>query len=780
MTKIKNSKTKGSKTCNTSDKNSVSSFKFSWDTSKKQPKPPIARKRKNVTDNKGERTEQSIPAIQILKQPEKSHVAKQSAPSNASALSKRINSKKPTKISLSKSYKSNTQSENVIVELSESDDESNANVNKVSHPQKISNKSKSVVENSKNSVSEKVFTSSGKKFSDLDIHQHLVSNLDKNGFNNVTVVQERALPVVTSGKDVLIRSQTGSGKTLAYAVPIVDSLRGIVPKLNRSNGVQALVVVPTRELALQTHELFGKINTFQWVVTGLLCGGEKRKAEKERLRKGIHILIGTPGRLLDHIVHTSALKMNNIRCLVIDEADRLMEMGFRKDIVKLVEELDKAKRNAEYDPLKLLRNQQKPQIENEDKQVEKFIDGMPLRDTNSNARQTILLSATLTKAVTELAEFTMKDHVFVDALDENAKSTFNPENLIIPNTVKQEYVVVEVKQKLIALAALILTKYEQGSSKIFVFMASSQMVDFHYELFSKYFLYLPKNRGVRKRDKVVFTEGESESENSSNEEEDVLDTEFFKLHGSMDQKMRKEIFISFRKAQKGILFCTDVAARGLDVPTADYVIQYNGPQTDDDYVHRVGRTGRAGKSGGAIIFLTPEEEDYIKRLQEHKVFVKKRDVDFYLHNLCTLMDEPNIGQAGIALQRRFETAVNKDRELYKQACFAYSSWSRFYNSYPTKMRSIFNFKSANLGHYASSFAIRDPPSHIAKVVRGQVSHLEVSKLNPKLDIHKDDDDNDNSAVKHKNENSKKRNFGLSTSEFGSGLEPLKKKKIKQT
>ncbi|KAF2898441.1 hypothetical protein ILUMI_07734, partial [Ignelater luminosus] len=507
-----------------------------------------------------------------------------------------------------------------------------------------------------------------------------------------------------------VRSQTGSGKTLTYAVPIIDALQGITPRLQRKDGVQAMIVVPTRELALQTHELFNKINTFQWIVIGHLCGGENRKSEKDRLRKGVHVLIGTPGRLLDHVLHTSALKIDNVRCLVLDEADRLLDMGFRKDIVSLVEHLTKTKRHSEYNPMEMLKSQNS-KINFEEDSVEDLEEEFSLRNVNNKNRQTLLLSATLNQGVTELADFTMKNHVFVDALSESTSNSNNDdkiESLIIPNTVNQEFILTYVKHRLFTLSALIIAKCKKNS-KLFVFMASTQMVEFHYDLFTKYLKKMPVNRGKLKTGDVVLFDANSDNSDDDDEEEEVvLNTQFFKLHGNMDQKMRKEVFTSFRAAKTGVLLCTDVAARGLDVPAADCIVQYTGPQTDEDYLHRVGRTGRAGQSGSAIIFLTHEEQEYISRLNEHRVFLKQRNPNEYLQQLCDIMQEPDHERAAEALQRRYETAVTKDKALHRSACF---------------------------GHYATSFALRDTPSQISRTVRGQVTNTEAPKLNKKLANH---------------------------------------------
>ncbi|XP_057667803.1 probable ATP-dependent RNA helicase CG8611 [Diorhabda carinulata] len=612
------------------------------------------------------------------------------------------------------------------------------------------------------SVVEKVFSTS-KSFSDLEIHKYIVSNLEKHNFTTLTNVQEKAIPVILKGRNVLIRSQTGSGKTLAYAVPILNSVQSITPRLQRTDGVQAIIIVPTRELALQTQELLKKINTFQWIVVGNLCGGENRNTEKNRLRKGVHILVATPGRLLDHMLHTNAFKTQNVRCLVLDEADRLLDMGFKKDIVSIVEELDRAKKNSEYDPLGLLK---KTLVE--DNKVEEDINSekMPLANVSCKSRQTVLLSATLTKGIAELADFTMKDHVYVDALEEF--TTQNPEMMVIPETVKQMFIVTHVKHRLFTLSALLLHQ-SKINSKVFVFMGTSNMVDYHYELFTRFLVKMPRIRGELNRQQLVLDREEFDSD----DEEVVVDVEFFKLHGNMDQSARKDVFGRFRAAEKGILLCTDVVARGIDVPAADCIVQYNGPQSIEDYLHRVGRTGRAGKSGTSFIFLTHEEQDFVTHMEKHRVYLQKQEADTFLSNLSDVMDEKDREQAATALQRRYETALENDKQLHKSACNAYSSWSRFYNTYSNKMRPIFDFKKANLGHYVTSFALKETPTAVARLVKGQFVKKESRRLNKKLANHEND-----IPLQKPPKKKKIKSVSLSTSEFSSGLEPVKKKKKK--
>lgn len=222
---------------------------------------------------------------------------------------------------------------------------------------------------------------------------------------------------------------------------------------------------------------------------------------------------------------------------------------------RLVEEIDKAKTDAEYNPLALLKNTKSESLDQScQRAAPKSEESQPLRNRHSKCRQTILLSATLSKGVSELAEFAMKNHEFVDALDKTSNSKMQSNTLIIPDTVKQEFIMTYVKHRLFTLSALIVAMSKKNS-KVFVFMASTQMVDFHYDLFTRYLVNMPKNRGKLKTGNVVLLDEDLETD-SEEEEEAVLDMPIFKLHGSMDQKARKEVFTGFRAASKGVLLCT--------------------------------------------------------------------------------------------------------------------------------------------------------------------------------------------------------------------------------
>ncbi|XP_036710761.1 probable ATP-dependent RNA helicase DDX31 isoform X3 [Balaenoptera musculus] len=290
-------------------------------------------------------------------------------------------------------------------------------------------------------VQEKVFTSDA--FQALDLHPHLISTINTVlKMSSMTSVQKQSIPVLLEGRDALVRSQTGSGKTLAYCIPVVQSLQAMKSKIQRGDGPYALILVPTRELALQSFDTVQKLlKPFTWIVPGVLMGGEKRKSEKARLRKGINILISTPGRLVDHIKSTKNIHFRRIQWLILDEADRILDLGFEKDITVILNAI-----NAEC-----------------------------------QERQNVLLSATLTEGVTWLADISLHDPVSISVLDEshdqsNPKSKAIPEaspprasdeldSFAIPASLEQYVTVVPSKLRLVSLAGFILQKCKDVAAR---------------------------------------------------------------------------------------------------------------------------------------------------------------------------------------------------------------------------------------------------------------------------------------------------------------------------
>ncbi|NXJ16397.1 DDX31 helicase, partial [Odontophorus gujanensis] len=535
-------------------------------------------------------------------------------------------------------------------------------------------------------VQENVFTTDS--FSQLDLHPHLVSAVESLCLSMCCLrggVQKQTIPVLLQGKDALVRSQTGSGKTLAYGIPLVQSLQGVKSKIQRSDGPYALVLVPTREVG--DPFIFSiLLSPFTWIVPGVLMGGEKRKSEKARLRKGINILISTPGRLVDHIKSTECIHFRRTQWLIIDEADRILDLGFEKDVTVILNAL-----NAE-------------------------------RET----RQNVLLSATLTEGVTRLADISLNDPIRISIADEIRKSLkpalqtetkanssskcMDQENFAVPEKLKQYFVMVPSKLRLVTLAAFILGKCKcEKQHKMIIFFSSCEQVEFHYELL------------------VNVLSGELESEQPKRSSVSSVCLQFLRLHGNMEQEERTEVFQEFLKSSTGILLCTDVAARGLDLPQVTWIVQYNAPASPAEYIHRIGRTARIGCHGNSLLVLAPSEAEYVSLLASHKINVSEikvekvlsslmKDDRFKLHrprNKKSCGTDPQeVRERATVLQTKFEDYVHSSEGSIQWAKKALQSFLCAYTAYPRSLKHIFHIKSIHLGHVAKSFGLRDAPQNL--------------------------------------------------------------------
>ncbi|KAM5146028.1 ATP-dependent DNA helicase DDX31 isoform 2-T2 [Mantella aurantiaca] len=472
-------------------------------------------------------------------------------------------------------------------------------------------------------LQEDIFSSDS--FSELALHPHLVATITNVlNMTQMTSVQKMTIPVLLSGKDAMVRSQTGSGKTLAYGIPLVQSLQAVTPKIQRSDGPYALVLVPTRELALQSFITVQKLlKPFSWIVPGVLMGGEKRKSEKARLRKGINILISTPGRLVDHINSTKSIHFTRVRWLIVDEADRILDLGFQKDVTTILNALN----------------------------------------SQSQQRQNVLLSATLSQGVTWLADISLQNPVNVTVTEESntdvKKATklkameagdHNP-SFALPEKLRQHFVVVPSKLKLVTLSAFILGKWKcDKKPKMIIFFPSCDLVEFYYKLLSS-----------------VIPLRDSSPDSRT----------FLQLHGNMEQEKRTEVFQQFTEAKSGILLCTDVAARGLDLPQVTWIVQYNAPATSAEYIHRVGRTARIGAQGSSLLILIPSEADYVQTLVDHKISVSEMKMEEVLSSLLLeeflkikraggkkteSADPQTIRERATVLQTKFEDYIHASPE----------------------------------------------------------------------------------------------------------------------
>ncbi|CAA6659292.1 unnamed protein product [Spirodela intermedia] len=510
-------------------------------------------------------------------------------------------------------------------------------------------------------------------FEDLGLHPTLCQHLkEKMGFEVPTLIQAQAIPIVVSGKDVLVNAATGTGKTIVYLAPIVHLLQMRNPRIQRADGTFALVLVPTRELCMQVYEILQRLlHRFHWIVPGYITGGENRSKEKARLRKGISILVATPGRLLDHLKNTSAFLHKNLHWIVFDEADRILELGFGKAIEEIIEFL----RSDESGSDRKLRTGELP-------------------------RQNLLLSATLNEKVNQLAKISLDDPIMIGLDDEKmtskaphgeAFSSHLADDYRLPERLSQRYVKVPCGSRLSVLLSILRIFYEkEASQKIVVFFSTCDAVDFHYALLNEF-------------------HWSAHSKHETIKKQPFLRCKTLCLHGNMEHDARRTAFQSFNAEKSALLLCTDVAARGLDFPKVRCIIQYDSPGEATEYVHRVGRTARLGEKGEALLFLQPSSVSLVE-------FPLQKVIDGL--SASSLDTHPWI----MALQKAVENFISGGPELRNLAKSAFCSWVRAYTAHKGELKRIFMVRKLHLGHVARSFGLKEQPSLL-----GRSFHLQVKK-----------------------------------------------------
>lgn len=571
---------------------------------------------------------------------------------------------------------------------------------------KSNGKKKLFGESHKNAKSTDLFSCCS--FSSLGLHTNLCDQLkERLGFEVPTSVQAQAIPAILSGRDVLVNAATGTGKTLAYLAPVIQHLHRIDPPIKRSDGTFALVIVPTRELCLQVYEILQRLlHRFHWIVPGYIMGGDNRSKEKARLRKGVSILVATPGRLLDHLKKTSSFHYTVLHWVIFDEADRILELGFGKNIEEILDIL-----GARQDRCAV------------QEQV-----------TSRPEKQILLLSATLDEKVNHLAKISLQNPVMVGFDGKNkelnssleviggAKETadggiekscdmLNPssEEYNLPVQLIQRYIKVPCGARLAVLFSILKHLSENGTSqKVVVFFSTRDTVDFHYAMANK-FHWL------------------SGSSTETGSQQIFLNCKVFRLHGEMENADRRTAFQEFKTAKSALLMCTDIAARGLDFPKVRCIIQYDPPGEATEYVHRVGRTARLGERGDALLFLQPVETDYLEDLEKHGVVLSEypvlktldtfslSDVKPHMKKVVTVEVHPWV----VYLQRALEGFVLAEPNVKKLAQQAFSSWIRAYTAHRAALKRIFMVKKLHLGHVAKSFALKQQPSLVNRSLHKQ-------------------------------------------------------------
>ena len=515
-----------------------------------------------------------------------------------------------------------------------------------------------------------------------------------------TAIQKAAIPeMLKDDSDAFIQAETGSGKTLAYLLPIVQRIMALSErkiKIHRDSGLFAVVLAPTRELCKQIATVLEKLlRCTPWIVGTTVIGGESKQSEKARLRKGVNILIATPGRLADHLDNTMVLDVKSVKWLVLDEGDRLMEMGFEEEIKEIV---DKIRRRS----------------------LQKTAPHNDLRCLPSR-RVTVLCSATMKMNVQRLGEISLKDavHIRAEPAEEKTESnTSAPENkgFTAPTQLKQAYAVVPAKLRLVALVALLKRTFARRGTvmKAIVFLSCADSVDFHFSLLSR----STSDDISKKAPQVTKTDLTKDSVGygfafSNTESFAVL----HRLHGSLPQNVRTATLKAFTQSKEPcVMICTDVASRGLDLPNVEYIIEYDPPFSADDHLHRVGRTARAGREGQALIFLLPgNEEGYVPILAS-----SYRDGTKSLKsNTAQELLRKGFGGTGREWEdRATEWQLEVERwaldspKYLEMARRAFQSHIRAYATHIAGERRIFDMQSLHLGHLAKAFALRDKPGRI--------------------------------------------------------------------
>ncbi|CAO2636622.1 ATP-dependent RNA helicase DDX18 [Lemmus lemmus] len=434
------------------------------------------------------------------------------------------------------------------------------------------------------------------------VNENTLKAIEEMGFKHMTEIQHKSIKPLLEGRDLLAAAKTGSGKTLAFLIPVIELI--VKLKFMPRNGTGVLILSPTRELAMQTFGVLKELMTHHVHTYGLIMGGSNRSAEAQKLTNGINIVVATPGRLLDHMQNTPGFMYKNLQCLVIDEADRILDVGFEEELKQII---------------KLL----------------------PVR------RQTMLFSATQTRKVEDLARISLKkEPLYVGVDDDKEVATVDG--------LEQGYVVCPSEKRFLLLFTFL---KKNRKKKVMVFFSSCMSVKYHYELLN------------------------------------YIDLPVLAIHGRQKQNKRTTTFFQFCNADSGILLCTDVAARGLDIPEVDWIVQYDPPDDPKEYIHRVGRTARGlNGRGHALLILRPEELGFLRYLKQSKVPLNQFDFSW-----SKVSD----------IQSQLEKLIEKNYFLHKSAQEAYKSYIRAYDSHSLKQ--IFNVNNLNLPQVALSFGFKVPP-----------------------------------------------------------------------
>ena len=359
-------------------------------------------------------------------------------------------------------------------------------------------------------------------FQSLNLIDPILRSLKNEGYTEPTPIQSQAIPIVLTGTDLLACAQTGTGKTAAFAVPILQNLAAKNID-NRNKKIRSLIVTPTRELAIQIDESFRNYGRYTELTTAVVFGGVNQKSQVKKLNRGVDILTATPGRLLD-LMNQGHISLADVEVFVLDEADRMLDMGFINDVKKLLAALPKK-------------------------------------------RQTLLFSATMPHEIVQLSRSILHNPKKVEVTPESPTVDAIQQGIYFVDKGNKKNLLLDVLQDAGIESALVFTRTKHGANKL---------------------VKLLNKRNINAE----------------------------AIHGNKSQTARQRALGNFKDQQTRVLVATDIAARGIDVDELQYVINYEIPNVAETYVHRIGRTGRAGSDGTALSFCDAIEKEYLRDIEK--------------------------------------------------------------------------------------------------------------------------------------------------------------------
>jgi ATP-dependent RNA helicase DDX18/HAS1 len=446
-------------------------------------------------------------------------------------------------------------------------------------------------------------------YSKLRVNEAMSKAIEELKFDKMTEIQAKSIPALLAGKDLLAQAKTGSGKTLAFLIPAIELLHNA--KFKPRNGTGVLIIAPTRELAIQIYAVAKELMKYMTQTHTLIIGGANKHYEEQKLQKGCNLIVATPGRLLDHLLNTKGFVYNNLLALIIDEADRILEVGFEEEMKAIVKLLPKK-------------------------------------------RQTMLFSATQTTKVADIARVSLnRDPVFVGVTAHLNPNQQQKDHAATVKKLEQGYVIVNAETKFVLLFSFLKRNLKK---KVIVFFSTCASVKYHTQLLN--YINIP----------VVS------------------------LHGKMKQNLRTNTFFNFCNAESGVLLSTDVAARGLDIPQVDWIIQYDPPENPKEYIHRVGRTARAGNKGKALLVLLPTESGFLKYLKKDNVPLNE-------------LEFPNNKMSNI--QSKLEDIISTNYYLHKLAEDAFRTNIQSYAAH--QLKDVFTLKNLDIAGVTKAYGLASTP-----------------------------------------------------------------------